>query len=70
MLKGGRMDTIKLEGGSPERINAGKAIVEAGIALLWRVCLTPLAISVVGGFWPQGKNVASAVRVYFVSVSM
>lgn len=50
MLKGGGMDAIKLEEGSPERINAGKAIFEAGIALLSRVCLTPLAISVVGDF--------------------
>ncbi|KAI3881495.1 hypothetical protein MKW92_049270 [Papaver armeniacum] len=35
------------------------AIVEAGIAVMGHVGLTPQAISVLGGFRPQGKNVAS-----------
>ena len=63
MLKEGGMDAIKLEGGSPSRIVAAKAIVEAGIAVMGHVGLTPQAISVLGGFRPQGKNVASAVKV-------
>uniref|UniRef100_A0A0R0J726 3-methyl-2-oxobutanoate hydroxymethyltransferase n=1 Tax=Glycine max TaxID=3847 RepID=A0A0R0J726_SOYBN len=62
MLKEGGMDAIKLEGGSPSRIVAAKAIVEAGIAVMGHVGLTPQAISVLGGFRPQGKNVASAVK--------
>lgn len=57
------MDAIKLEGGAPSRITAAKAIVEAGIAVMGHVGLTPQAISVLGGFRPQGKNVASAVKV-------
>lgn len=65
ILKEGGMDAIKLEGGSPARINAAKAIVEAGIAVIGHVGLTPQAISVLGGFRPQGRNVASAVKVYF-----
>lgn len=63
VLKEGGMDAIKLEGGSPSRISAAKAIVEAGIAVMGHVGLTPQAISVLGGFRPQGKNVASAVKV-------
>ncbi|KAL5072894.1 hypothetical protein RYX36_011878 [Vicia faba] len=63
ILKEGRMDAIKLEGGSPSRIVAAKAIVEAGIAVIGHVGLTPQAISVLGGFRPQGRNVASAVKV-------
>ncbi|XP_021906245.1 3-methyl-2-oxobutanoate hydroxymethyltransferase 1, mitochondrial-like [Carica papaya] len=63
VLKEGGMDAIKLEGGSPSRITAAKAIVEAGIAVIGHVGLTPQAISVLGGFRPQGKNVASAVKV-------
>ncbi|KAG9158434.1 hypothetical protein Leryth_013180 [Lithospermum erythrorhizon] len=63
ILKEGGMDAIKLEGGSPSRITAAKAIVEAGIAVIGHVGLTPQAISVLGGFRPQGKNVASAVKV-------
>jgi 3-methyl-2-oxobutanoate hydroxymethyltransferase len=62
-LKEGGMDAIKLEGGSPSRIVAAKAIVEAGIAVIGHVGLTPQAISVLGGFRPQGRNVASAVKV-------
>lgn len=64
ILKEGGMDAIKLEGGSPSRITAAKAIVEAGIAVIGHVGLTPQAISVLGGFRPQGRNVASAVKVY------
>ncbi|KAI9109899.1 hypothetical protein K1719_018940 [Acacia pycnantha] len=63
LLKEGGMDAIKLEGGSPSRVTAAKAIVEAGIAVIGHVGLTPQAISVLGGFKPQGKNVSSAVKV-------
>lgn len=57
------MDAIKLEGGLPSRITAAKSIAEAGIAVMGHVGLTPQAISVLGGFRPQGKNVASALKV-------
>ncbi|XP_054793337.1 3-methyl-2-oxobutanoate hydroxymethyltransferase 1, mitochondrial-like [Prosopis cineraria] len=63
ILKEGGMDAVKLEGGSPSRITAAKAIVEAGIAVIGHVGLTPQAISVLGGFKPQGKNVSGAVKV-------
>lgn len=63
MLKEGGMDAIKLEGGSPSRITAARSIVEAGIAVMGHVGLTPQAISVLGGFRPQGRNIASAVKV-------
>lgn len=63
VLKEGGMDAIKLEGGAPSRITAAKAIVEAGIAVMGHVGLTPQAISVLGGFRPQGKTVDSAVKV-------
>lgn len=57
------MDAIKLEGGAHSRITAARAIVEAGIAVMGHVGLTPQAISVLGGFRPQGRNIASAVEV-------
>eukprot|EP01018_Ginkgo_biloba_P004696 Gb_23236 [translate_table: standard] len=63
MLKEGGMDAIKLEGGAPSRIGAAKSIVEAGIAVMGHVGLTPQAISVLGGFRPQGRNVTSAIKV-------
>ena len=68
VLKEGGMDAIKLEGGSPSRITAAKAIVEAGIAVMGHVGLTPQAISVLGGFRPQGRNVCSAVKVLCITL--
>lgn len=70
ILKEGSMDAIKLEGGSPSRITAAKAIVEAGIAVMGHVGLTPQAISVLGGFRPQGRNVASAVKVVETAMAL
>ncbi|EOX95858.1 hypothetical protein QUC31_005251 [Theobroma cacao] len=70
VLKEGGMDAIKLEGGSPSRITAAKAIVEAGIAVIGHVGLTPQAISVLGGFRPQGKNVSSAVKVVETAMAL
>lgn len=67
MLKEGNMDAIKLEGGSISRVVAAKAIVEAGIAVMGHVGLTPQAISVLGGFRPQGRTVASAIKVYLIN---
>lgn len=66
MLKEGNMDAIKLEGGSTSRVVAAKAIVEAGIAVMGHVGLTPQAISVLGGFRPQGRTVASAIKDFIV----
>ncbi|KAK1309452.1 hypothetical protein QJS10_CPA09g00617 [Acorus calamus] len=54
LLKEGGMDAIKLEGGAPSRITAARAIVDTGIAVMGHVGLTPQAISVLGGFRPQG----------------
>lgn len=70
VLKGGGMDAIKLEGGAPSRITAAKAVVEAGIAVIGHVGLTPQAISVLGGFRPQGRNVASAVKVVETALAL
>ncbi|KAL4340018.1 hypothetical protein GQ457_08G022660 [Hibiscus cannabinus] len=70
VLKEGAMDAIKLEGGSPARITAAKAIVEAGIAVIGHVGLTPQAISVLGGFRPQGKNVSSAIKVVETAMAL
>ncbi|KAK4744523.1 hypothetical protein SAY87_010835 [Trapa incisa] len=70
VLKEGGMDAIKLEGGSPSRITAAKAIVEAGIAVMGHVGLTPQAISVLGGFRPQGRNIASAVKVVETALAL
>ncbi|KAG8486345.1 hypothetical protein CXB51_019826 [Gossypium anomalum] len=69
VLREGGMDAIKL-GGSPSRITAAKAIVEAGIAVIGHVGLTPQAISVLGRFRPQGKNVSSAIKVVETAMAL
>ncbi|KAG9443925.1 hypothetical protein H6P81_015265 [Aristolochia fimbriata] len=69
-LKEGAMDAVKLEGGAPSRISAAKAIVEAGIAVMGHVGLTPQAISVLGGFRPQGRNVTSAIKVVETALAL
>ena len=51
----------KLEGCAPSRITAAKAIVKAGI-----VVMAPQAISVLGGFRPQGKTVDNVVKVLLI----
>eukprot|EP00271_Cylindrocystis_brebissonii_P019948 TRINITY_DN6375_c0_g2_i1.p1 TRINITY_DN6375_c0_g2~~TRINITY_DN6375_c0_g2_i1.p1 ORF type:complete len:424 (-),score=79.17 TRINITY_DN6375_c0_g2_i1:831-2102(-) len=63
MLKEGRMDAVKIEGGGPARVAACKAAVDAGIAVMGHTGLTPQAISSLGGFRPQGRDTASAVKV-------
>ncbi|KAG6725497.1 hypothetical protein I3842_02G034800 [Carya illinoinensis] len=70
VLKEGGMDAIKLEGGSLSRITAARGIVEAGIAVMGHVGLTPQAISVLGGFRPQGKSVATAVKVVETALAL
>lgn len=70
MLKEGGMDAIKLEGGSTARIVAAKAIVESGIAVMGHAGLTPQAISVLGGYRPQGKSIASAVKVVETALAL
>lgn len=57
------MDAVKLEGGSPSRVRAVKAVVEAGIAVMGHVGLTPQAISQLGGFRPQGRTAKAAMQV-------
>ncbi|KAH7659668.1 3-methyl-2-oxobutanoate hydroxymethyltransferase protein [Dioscorea alata] len=70
VLKEGNMDAIKLEGVAPSRISAARAIVEAGIAVIGHVGLTPQAISVLGWFRPQGKTINSVVKVVETALSL
>ncbi|MCO5607950.1 hypothetical protein L7F22_062152 [Adiantum nelumboides] len=63
LLKEGNMDAVKLEGGYGSRVAAAKAIVEAGIAVMGHVGLTPQAISALGGFRPQGQTSSGAMTV-------
>jgi 3-methyl-2-oxobutanoate hydroxymethyltransferase len=63
MLKEGGVDAVKLEGGSPARVEAARAIVEAGVAVMGHVGLTPQSVSAIGGFRPQAQAADGALRV-------
>ena len=40
-----------------------KAVVDAGVAVMGHVGLTPQSISVLGGFRPQGRSADSALQI-------
>ena len=55
LLKEGRCDVVKLEGGT-EVADTVKAIVDAGIPVMGHIGLTPQTVSKLGGFRIQGKG--------------
>lgn len=59
MMKEGRCDVIKLEGGV-EVADTVKGIVDAGIPVMGHIGLTPQTVSKLGGFKIQGKGDAAA----------
>lgn len=61
LMKKGRMDAVKLEGGR-ERAAAVKAIVSAGIPVMGHLGLTPQSVHQLGGWRVQGKSAAAARR--------
>lgn len=63
MLKEGQMDAVKIEGGFPARVEGIKRVVQAGVAVIGHVGLTPQAISVLGGFRPAAQSAHEALRV-------
>jgi 3-methyl-2-oxobutanoate hydroxymethyltransferase len=63
LVKEAGADAVKLEGGSPRRIEALRAVVDGGVAVMAHVGLTPQAVSVAGGFRSVGRDAAAAARV-------
>jgi 3-methyl-2-oxobutanoate hydroxymethyltransferase len=55
------MDAVKLEGGT-ERLDAVTAIVSVGIPVMGHIGLTPQSVNQMGGFRPQGRDSAAALR--------
>lgn len=60
-LQEGGMEAVKLEGGR-ERAETVRAIVAAGIPVMGHLGLTPQSIHQLGGFRPQGRQAAEALR--------
>jgi 3-methyl-2-oxobutanoate hydroxymethyltransferase len=58
-LKEGGADAVKLEGAGPS-VSRARTIVEAGIAVMGHVGLTPQSATMLGGFKTQGKTADAA----------
>jgi 3-methyl-2-oxobutanoate hydroxymethyltransferase len=58
-LQEGGMDAVKLEGGR-ERLEAVRAISQAGIPVMGHLGLTPQSVHQLGGFRPQGRKAGDA----------
>ena len=58
-IKEGRMEAVKIEGGS-EMAHIAKAVLSAGIPVLGHIGLTPQTATLHGGYRVQGKNALSA----------
>ncbi len=55
------MDAVKLEGGH-ERVEAIRTISQAGIPVMGHLGLTPQSVHQLGGYRPQGRTAAAALR--------
>ena len=69
IIKEGRMQAVKLEGGSESAATVRK-ISSAGIPVLAHVGLTPQRQHAIGGFRIQGKTSASAMKVFHDAVAV
>lgn len=55
-------DAVKLEGATPARLSRIRAVVEAGIAVVGHVGLTPQTAVALGGLRAQGRTAETAAR--------
>ncbi|AER66974.1 3-methyl-2-oxobutanoatehydroxymethyltransferase [Thermovirga lienii DSM 17291] len=62
LVKEAGVDAVKLEGGK-NRVSTIRAIVDAGIAVVGHIGLTPQTATLLGGYRVQGKDEQSARRV-------
>ena len=69
MMKEGRCDAVKLEGGK-EVAETVKSIVDAGIPVMGHIGLTPQTVSKLGGFKVQGKGEESAKAILEDAVAL
>lgn len=69
ILKEGGVDAVKIEGGKV-RADTIKAVIEAGIAVMGHVGLTPQSYSALGGFKAQGKTADQAMKVIEDSLAL
>lgn len=61
---------VKLEGGYPDIVETVTRLVQAGIAVMGHVGLTPQSVHQLGGFRKQGKSAEAAERILQEAVAL
>ncbi|KAG7194766.1 uncharacterized protein KQ657_004446 [Scheffersomyces spartinae] len=64
LIKEGRIQAVKLEGGHPSMISNISKIIDSGIPVMGHVGLTPQRHNVLGGFKLQGTDTNRALQIY------
>lgn len=64
IIKEGKVQGIKIEGGGPGVLPTVRKLVDIGIPIMGHVGLTPQKHNTLGGFKLQGSNVMNAVQIY------
>lgn len=64
LIKEGRIQAVKLEGGHPSMISTISKIIDSGIPVMGHVGLTPQRHNVLGGFKLQGTDATRALQIY------
>ena len=68
-VKEGRADAVKVEGAG-ETLARVAALVDAGIAVVGHIGLTPQSVTLLGGYKPQGRTAAEARRLSADAVAL
>lgn len=70
ILKTTGATAVKLEGGYPEMAETVARLVQAGIAVMGHVGLTPQSVHQLGGFRKQGKSAEAAERILSEAIAL
>jgi 3-methyl-2-oxobutanoate hydroxymethyltransferase len=70
LLKEGGAQAVKLEGGGDAAIETVRALVDAGVATMGHLGLTPQSVHQLGGYGVQGKTSAAATGLIDAAVAL
>jgi 3-methyl-2-oxobutanoate hydroxymethyltransferase len=70
MMKEAEVQSVKMEGGSPEMVEAIARITRAGIPVMGHLGLTPQSVHQFGGFRQQGKTEAAGEQILQEAIAL
>ena len=68
-MKEGGADAVKVEGAG-RTLTRVRALLDAGIAVMGHLGLTPQSVTLLGGYKPQGRTAAQATRFYDAALAL